>query len=240
MYDFQKYVMKLQLQLENHAQTAAKMLDTKTIILCDRGLLDDKAYVSEEEFQELIRELGMTQFELLNRYDLVMHLVTAANGKEEFYTTANNGARTESKEEAIEKDKRTLESWLGHDNLKIIGNDTDFSTKIANTIREIYQMLKTPHPVQHQEKYLVNSVNLDKLAAKNPVTIEIEQYVESTQTEEIIYRKSTRNYETKYTKITKIETGENDERIIRRKNITEDEYLLHLPSDKIPIKKQRY
>jgi len=30
---------------------------------------------------------------LMNRYDQVIHLVTAADGKEEFYTTENNEAR---------------------------------------------------------------------------------------------------------------------------------------------------
>lgn len=30
-----------------------------------------------------------------NRYDLVIHLVSAANGAEKFYTTANNESRSE-------------------------------------------------------------------------------------------------------------------------------------------------
>lgn len=240
MYDFQKFVMKLQLQLEEHAEHAASMVAANTIILCDRGLLDDKAYVSDKEFQTLVDELGTTQFDLLSRYDLVMHLVTAANGKEEFYTTANNVARTETPEEAREKDQKTLESWLGHDNLKIIGNDASFSTKIANTIREIHQLLDSPYPIQRQEKYLVESVDFQKLQTKHPVLIEIEQYVEQTEIGEVIYRKSTKDNETKYTKISKIDTKDESERIVRRKNITEDEYLSNIPEDKLPIKKQRY
>ena len=240
MYEFQKYVMKLQLQLEEHAEKAANDLDTKTIILCDRGLLDDKAYVSEKEFQELVKEQGISQFELMNRYNLVLHLVTAAQGKEEFYTTTNNGARTETIEEAREKDQRTLAAWLGHDNLKIIGNNTDFSTKITNAIKEIYQMLKTPYPIQQQKKYLVDNFDIGKLQAKKHVKIEIEQYIELADTGEIIYRKSQKENEIKYTKIIKIDTAENNERIIRRKNITEEEYLSNLPPDKLPIKKQRY
>lgn len=240
MYEFQKYVMDLQFRLEDLAAKAANDINAKTIIVCDRGLLDDKAYVSEEEFRELVKMWNTTQFKLLNRYDLVMHLVTAADGKEEFYTTSNNEARTESPEEAREKDRRTLSAWLGHDNLKIIGNDTNFSTKIAKTVREIYELLKTPYPVQKQEKYLVTSVDTTKLLARNPVLIEIEQYVAQQEDGEEIYRKSKCNGETKYTKITKQDTAENKERIVRKKNVSEEEYLSNLPGDKQIIFKKRY
>lgn len=36
------------------------------------------------------------------RYDAVVHLVTAADGAENFYTLANNEVRTESIEQAVE------------------------------------------------------------------------------------------------------------------------------------------
>lgn len=237
---FQRYVMSLQMQLESHAEKAAADVDAKTIIICDRGLLDDKAYVSKKVFNNLLKEFNTTEFELLSRYDLVMHLVTAANGKEEYYTTSNNGARTETVEEAREKDKKTLESWYGHDNLKIIGNDTEFQEKISRTIREIHEMLKTPYPIQKQEKYLVRLIDLEKLLKLNPVKINIEQYAEITDSQEIIYRKSTSNNETKYTKITKQDGLETNERIVRRKNITEEEYNSNQPEHQIPLKKTRY
>lgn len=240
MYEFQKYVMELQFRLEDMADQAAKEIDAKTIIVCDRGLLDDRAYVNEEEFNQLLKKFNTTKFELFSRYDLVMHLVTAANEKKEFYTTENNEARTESVEEAIEKDERTLNAWLGHDNLKIIGNDTEFSVKIAKTVREIYEILKTPYPIQKQEKYLVDDVSIDKLLKTNPVLIEIEQYIDCNSDKEIIYRKSKTSNEVKYTKITKEDTEKNKERIVKKKNISEDEYTSNLPEEKQIIKKTRY
>lgn len=239
MYDFQKYVMKLQFQLEEHAEEAAKEIGEKTIVLCDRGLLDDKAYVTDEEYKKLLDKFETTEQDLFNRYDLVMHLVTAADGKEEFYTTSNNEARTETPEQAREKDKKTLEAWFGHDNLKIIGNDTEFSVKIAKTVQEIYELLKYPYPIQKQEKYLVEDVDIDKLLKVNPVLINIEQYFESSEEQEIIFRKSTISGKTKYTKITKIDTDINKERIIKKKNITEEEYNDHT-KEQNPIKKTRY
>lgn len=41
-----------------------------------------------------------------NRYDAVIHMVTAANGAEDHYNGINNDARYEQKEEAIEKDEK--------------------------------------------------------------------------------------------------------------------------------------
>lgn len=239
MYDFQKYVMQLQFQLEEHAEEAAKTIDAKTIIVCDRGLLDDKAYVSKDEYKELLKIFNTTEMELFSRYDLVMHLVTAAEGKEEFYTTANNEARTESAEDARIMDKKTLEAWLGHDNLKIIGNDTEFSVKIARTVQEIYELLKFPYPVQKQEKYLISQIDMEELLKLNPVEIDIEQYFEFTPSYEVIYRKSTVSDKTKYTKITKVDTEINKERIIKKKNISEEEYISNIKEQK-PIKKKRY
>lgn len=240
MDGFQKYVMETQLFLEEQATKAAKEIDAPTIIVCDRGLLDDKAYVSDETFKKLIKDFNVTQFELLNRYNLVIHLTTAADGKEEYYTTSNNGARIETPEEARQKDRRTLESWLGHDNLKIMGNDTDFETKIANVIREIYQMLKAPYPIQKQEKYLVDTFDKELIMQLHPVIIDIEQYVQDKDNGDIIYRKSTKDNETKYTKITKTDTQTPEERIVTRKNISEDEYYSNMPSNIKPIRKRRY
>ncbi len=52
-------------------------------------------------------DLGVNVVELRDtRYDAVIHMMTAANGAEEFYASINNEARYESKEEAIEKDDR--------------------------------------------------------------------------------------------------------------------------------------
>lgn len=239
MFEFQKYVMNLQKYLEDTAEEFANKSDKKVIIVCDRGLMDDKAYVSEDEFKELLDYFNTTQFELMDRYDLVIHLVTAADGKEEFYTTANNGARTETKEEAREKDKKTLQAWLGHDNLKIVGNETDFNTKIAKSVKEIYEMIKLPYPINRQEKYLVKSFDIKELLKLKPVILNIEQYAEFNEVE-TLYRKTERDGNIKYTRITKIDTDKAEERITKRKNITEEEYLIATSNKQHPIKKTRY
>ena len=97
--DYQKCQLKL--QLEKVFELAARTMDTeKVLIVCDRGALDNKAYMNETEFAEAMKSIGSNEVELRDNYDAVFHLVTAAKGAEEFYTTANNSARTETVTEA--------------------------------------------------------------------------------------------------------------------------------------------
>jgi hypothetical protein len=49
-------------------------------------------------------------------------MVTSADGAGEFYTDLNNEARYESKEEAIELDKKLINAWVGHPHFSIIDN----------------------------------------------------------------------------------------------------------------------
>jgi hypothetical protein len=48
------------------------------------------------------------------RYDGVLHMVTAADGAENFYASLSNEARYESLEEAVTKDKLLREVYMSH------------------------------------------------------------------------------------------------------------------------------
>jgi hypothetical protein len=54
------------------------------------------------------------------RYEAVVHLVSAADGAEKFYSKENNEARYESVQEAVELDKRLINAWVGHPHFSII------------------------------------------------------------------------------------------------------------------------
>lgn len=85
------------------------------VVLIDRGLLDGSAYVSKTAWQALLDELGTSTIMLReNRYDAVLHMVTAADGAPDFYGSINNTARYESTSEAIDKDKKLREAYMGH------------------------------------------------------------------------------------------------------------------------------
>ena len=140
-FEYQRYQMRLQLTKEGIFREAAeKMPHDKIIILYDRGMMDNKAYLPSEEFAVLADYYSLEE-EMNKRYDAVFHLTTAAKGAEEFYTLDNNAARIETVEEAIEVDNRLLAAWEHHPHLRVIGNDSDFAGKIRKLLEEMADFL---------------------------------------------------------------------------------------------------
>ena len=133
--------MRLQLTKEGiFREAAAKMPHDKILILSDRGMMDNKAYLPAEEFA-VLADYYSSEEEMTNRYDAIFHLVTAAKGAEEFYTLDNNAARIETVKEAIEVDNRLLSAWENHPHLSVIGNDSDFDGKISKLLKEMADFL---------------------------------------------------------------------------------------------------
>ena len=115
--EFEKFVIKKQLDKEELYNQAAFLYDPdKVVIFYDRGLLDCMAYVHKDLFVKILSDFGITFAEALGRYDAVLHMVTTADGAEEFYQwndplkegQGNNAARFESPAEAREKDRLTI------------------------------------------------------------------------------------------------------------------------------------
>ena len=113
----------------------------KVLIVCDRGALDNKAYMSDEQFAQALAITGEKESELLNSYDAVFHLVSVAADAQELYTTDNNEARKETAQEADELDRRVFAAWSGHPYLRAVDNSTDFKGKLDRLIKEILSFL---------------------------------------------------------------------------------------------------
>ena len=63
----------------------------------------------------ILQETGWSENFVCNeRYDLVVHLVTAAIGAEKYYTLENNQARWENLDQAKKIDGITARSWMSH------------------------------------------------------------------------------------------------------------------------------
>ena len=177
MLAFQDFVIADQLHKEKLAMDAAQVVsEDNIIIIYDRALLDDKAYISDEEFaQVLYRFDGRTEEAVLAGYDAVLHLVTCAKGAEFAYNLGNE-ARTESLEHAREMDDRTLRAWSGHPNLHIIDNSVDFEDKMNRAIREIYRVLGRPEPMVEKRKFLVEMPDVAALCRRyNAATLDMMQ-----------------------------------------------------------------
>ena len=141
--EYEKIQLILQTEKERVFLKAAEgMRKDKILIVCDRGTLDVKAYMSEDEFNGVLSCIGKSEEELRDDYDAVFHLVTAAKGAPEYYTTENNAARTETPEQAAELDDRLIDVWKEHAFYRIIDNSTDFNTKIDRLILSIKEFLQ--------------------------------------------------------------------------------------------------
>ena len=159
--DYQKGQVRLQLEKEAIFERAARTMDAeKILIICDRGALDNKAYMTKEEWQEVLDELGTNEVNLRDTYDAVFHLVTAAKGATQAYTLANNAARYETIQEACDLDDRIIASWTGHPHLRIIDNSTDFQSKLERLLAEMVSFLGDPDPFEVEHKYLIEYPDL--------------------------------------------------------------------------------
>lgn len=143
-FQFEKTVVAMQLSFERTIEAAAEKIypDAKKVILCDRGAMDHKAYFpSAESWGRLLKECEYNLFDLHYRYLGVIHLITAALGAEKSYNLCNNLARSETPEQAIERDKKTRECWAGHCYLAVIDNSTGFRKKMDRAFEAIRSFL---------------------------------------------------------------------------------------------------
>jgi len=141
--DFQKCLARLQWEKEKVFYRAAKRMNAgKVLIVCDRGEADNMAYMTRQEYLEVLDSIGSNEEAVMDKYDAVFHLVTAAKGAEEYYTTANNTARTETAEQAAALDDRFIEAWTGHSHFRVIDNSTDFNGKMERLIDAIAAFLE--------------------------------------------------------------------------------------------------
>ncbi len=226
-YDYQTFQAKLQKIKEQIFEDAAKtMKSDKILIVCDRGMLDNKAYMTNTEFKRLLKEMNTNETKERDSYDAVFHLVSAAKGKEEVYTLANNQARTETVEQAKELDDKIISAWTGHPHFRIIDNSTDFEEKLERLLKEIASFLGEPEPLEIERKFLIYYPNIKELEQMpNCTKVDITQtYLKST--DDVERRVRARGidgdymyYLTEKKKITGLK------RIETERRLTQDEYL---------------
>ena len=243
--DYQLCQMELQLKKEAlFERAAATMPAKKVLIVCDRGTLDNKAYMNNEEFGLVLDQMGSNEVELRDRYDAVFQLVSAAKGAEQFYTTENNAARTETVEQAAALDDRVIAAWTGHPHLRIIDNATEFENKLKRLIKEISTFLGEPVAYEIERKFLIEYPDLEVLEQlPNCSRVEIIQtYLLSADGSEARVRQRGADGNYIYTHTAKRKVTDT-KRVEMERRITKNEYLRFLMDadpDCRPIRKTRY
>ena len=162
-YQGERAILETQLAMEDQFMRLAEVCTKPVLIVCDRGTMDISAYIKPEEWEEITAMAGTNTNELRERYDAVLHLVSAADGAEQYYTTATNATRYEQANEeglriARELDKKVIKAWTGHPHLRVINNHDDFENKLNRVLKEISKVVGLPQPVQEERIFRVRIV----------------------------------------------------------------------------------
>ncbi len=243
-YEGEKATLEIQLALEDKFLRMAQECTKPCIIVCDRGAMDISAYMAPETWDSITRAVGTSTPELRERYDAVLHLVSAADGAEQFYTTANNAQRYEQMNEeglriARGLDKKVIHAWTGHPHLRVINNHDDFDCKMNRVIKEISNVLGLPQPIVEERKYIVE---LTGQFPEDSIQSEITQtYLQADPGTEIRLRKRGWGQKQVYVHTTKKKTSDNEELVTERQiNLSLYEMMLSLADPtRHTIRKQR-
>ncbi len=157
-FEGEKATLEMQLTLEDKFRKIAEEEEEPVVIVCDRGALDISTYMDKGMWDKITRIVGTDSATLRSRYDAVLHLVSAADGAEAFYTTSNNKERKEGLELARTLDKRVINAWGEHPHVRVINNHQDFTTKINRVLKEISAVLGLPQPITEERKFIVKVV----------------------------------------------------------------------------------
>ncbi|VDD96581.1 unnamed protein product, partial [Enterobius vermicularis] len=248
-YQFQKDVVATLLQIESVFFKQAEMSSkAPVLIICDRGAMDPSAYIDHNSWEKMLTELGEDQFSMREgRYDQVIHLTTAADGAEAYYTLANNQARKESLEAAIIQDQKTRDAWLGHPRVDVIDNTEckSFEDKMLKLIAAVCDRAGITSVSDRlsfdskKRKWLVKS--LDRAAMPRCETFTVRHhYLRSSQPDlQLRLRSRSQNGRTTYTFTTRYLYPEPLETKMQLSEREYQHYLKIMDHSRAPINKQR-
>jgi CYTH domain-containing protein/thymidylate kinase len=243
-YEGEKATLEIQLALEDKFLRMAEQCQKPCIIVCDRGAMDISAYMAPDVWEQITRAVGTDTAQLRERYDAVLHLVSAADGAEQYYTTANNAQRYEKKDEeglriARLLDKKVMQAWTGHPHLRVINNHDDFDCKMNRVVKEISGVLGLPQPIVEERKYIVELTG--EMPADSIASDITQTYLIGEQGTEIRLRKRGWGKKFVYVHTTKKKTSDHEELVTERQiNLSLYEMMLSLADpDRLTIHKQR-
>jgi len=158
----QKVMLSNQIHMEETFQEVAKLRPNRTtVILHDRGCLDGKAFCSEDQWADVVRQYNednaakygamsprvrhvLTDKSMIARYDLVLHLTTTADGAEEHYEFgpgSKNPSRFHAPNEAREADALFKEIYTAHPRRFVIPNFAEWDSKVRRILWHLSDFL---------------------------------------------------------------------------------------------------
>lgn len=166
------------------------------VLICDRGTMDGSAYVKKGIWNRILEDYDLSEHKLRDlRYDLIIHMSTAADGAEEYYTLGNNQARSESMDFAKDLDKKLQEAWINHPNFVQIYNKKgqSFHEKVNEVCQSVFKFIGVPTDAGFYKKIIIANpdgilMNLFKKENSEPVhTFKIKDIIFIKNRQNLIY-----------------------------------------------------
>lgn len=243
-YKFQSLVLKKQLSKEEIAEEYLRDIrnpEGKCVIIYDRGVLDNKAYLNNrKDINTLLEKYNLTEIEALDSYDLVLDLLSLATCKKDAYNFSNK-ARMEDVESASKIDEKTSLAWIAHRNLKVIDSSVSLEEEteiIINYVRELLEGVQT----KHIRKFIVddNLSNYKIYNDSNSEELYITDYFIEGEDSSYNYVISKREHNNDVSYVYNIYSVEGNKKTIRLdKKITKEKYFELLINNKLINKTER-
>lgn len=105
----------------------ARSTGRPSVIIYDRGLLDFAAYVPPDKWSSIANHTQWICDGVLHcvtKYDLILHLETAARGAESQFKRGSELGNQEELEAARPLDRKIQTCWRGHPHFRMVDNST--------------------------------------------------------------------------------------------------------------------
>ncbi|MBQ9949954.1 MAG: AAA family ATPase [Clostridia bacterium] len=161
---FQFMITSTMIFKESMVQLAAETVpEENVLIVCDRGQMDNLAYMTQDEFVRLQERMDTNIVKMRDEYEAVFHLETLAKASPDLYekNVNTNAARYETAQDAIDTDNKTLSAWVGQPHLRIVGGSVDFDTKINRLLNEVESFIMGG--LEIERKFLIKKPDTEKL-----------------------------------------------------------------------------
>lgn len=175
--EYQLALLRVQIALEDQLYAIALSSGKPSLIVSDRGTMDGRAYCTPEQFAEILRRGGWNLETLRDeRYDAIVHMVSAAIGAKDFYNF-DNPARFENVDEAIVADEKLRQMYVGHPLLRVFDNSTSFEEKLERVMHFIGYVIGDEFPHSMTRRFTIahpvteNEIPLTCVKARVTITI---------------------------------------------------------------------
>lgn len=230
IYDFQDILFEIQKSKEESSIKSLRFgYDADVILfLYDRGLLDGMAYLDKKgEFEDIMASKDVKELDILDKYDLVVDLLSTATCAPEKYGFESNEARFEDVEWAKSVDRKTSAAWVGHRNMKLFDSGVSLEEEVNNVIEYLKDYILNGSNIEKEEYFIENSpvsfskyndVNSRRINVVNThIDFGIDNVVDT-----ILVKRTYRGYSTYFLQF--VTKGSEKARIIKDERIDENTY----------------